>query len=146
MATTLSITELAIEILQATNDGDLLAPCDLTLVELAVNGMLNVNGEAAFLRLHENARKSEGYTRPFFLGIEHLAQDHTGYISWKGVVVDPFDHGFCRLPGWQDRMKADAQQLAARCRELEERGVQPSVKSVLNFDSKRDSVSATSWI
>jgi hypothetical protein len=51
MATTLSITELAIEILQATNDGDLLAPCDLKLLELAVNGMLNVNGEAAFVRL-----------------------------------------------------------------------------------------------
>ena len=68
--------------------------------------MLNVTERPPFLRLHENARKSEGYTRPFFLGIEHLAQDHSGSISWKGVVVDHFDHGFWRLPGWQDRMKA----------------------------------------
>jgi hypothetical protein len=68
--------ELACEVLRATHDGDDLAPPDLKLIELAVNGLLSDQGEALFLELHRNATKPEGYTRPWFLGIEHLTRDH----------------------------------------------------------------------
>jgi len=56
--------ELACEVLRATHDGDVLAPPDLKLIELAVNGLLSDRGEALFLELHRNATKPEGYTWP----------------------------------------------------------------------------------
>lgn len=86
------ICELACEILRATHDGDDLAPPDLKIVELAVNGFLNERGKALFLELHRNATKPEGYTQPWFLGIEHLTRDHQRYVYWKGVRVEHFDH------------------------------------------------------
>ncbi len=45
-----------LEILRATHDGDALAPRDLKLTELAVNGFLTEKGEEAFMRLLENVR------------------------------------------------------------------------------------------
>lgn len=44
--------DMAISILQATRDGDNLAPFDLKLVELAVNHTLNPDGIERFRRLH----------------------------------------------------------------------------------------------
>lgn len=57
-----SVTEMAIEILRATNDGNELSPHHLKLVELAVNGFLNEAGTAAFEDLYGNATKPAGYT------------------------------------------------------------------------------------
>ena len=57
-----AVTDEAIEILQATNDGDDLAPEDLKLLEIAVNGFLNEAGEVAFAALVGKVR--EGYQRP----------------------------------------------------------------------------------
>src|SRR6185312_8620616 len=105
--------ELACEVLRATHNGDDLAPPDLKLIELAVNGLLNERGKALFLELHRNATKPEGYTRPWFLGIEHLMRDHDRYVYWKGVRVEHFDHDLWQEEGWQERMKTAAESLAA---------------------------------
>ncbi len=130
------MAEMTIAILQATDDGDKLSPSDLVLVELAVNDMLNPDGIEAFRQLHHNATKTKGYTVPFLFNIEHLTIDHDRFILWKGIVVEHFDHGVWRKPGWEERMRDDAEEVAATCRLLESKGVEPSTATVL---AQRDS-------
>jgi hypothetical protein len=135
------VCELACDILRATRDGDDLAPPDLKLVELAVNGMLNDTGNAAFLELHRNATKSEGYTVPWFLGIEHLTRDQARYIYWKGQRIEHFDHDHWQQDGWRERMKADAEALAAHCRALERKGLVPIWQNVTSWANEREHLS-----
>lgn len=125
------ITDMAIAILRATKDGDMLAPHHLKLVELAVNNMLNEDGLALFHALHSNATKAGGYTTPFLFGIENLTIDHHGVVRWRGIAVEQFDHAVWRQPGWHERMLADAQEVAARCRSLEAKGIRPTAPLVL---------------
>ncbi len=49
------LSERALAIIQATNDGNTLAPRDLKLVELAVNGFLKEDGERSFQKLYASA-------------------------------------------------------------------------------------------
>ena len=105
--------EKAIEILQKTNDGDDLSPGDLYLVECAVNGFVNENGEKAFDRLLESVRS--GYKPPWFHGIPNLLRDQTGYIRWKGTIVEHYDSPWC----YSKEGKAAALEVARRCRILE---------------------------
>lgn len=123
-------SELSCEILRATKDGEELAPPDLKIVELAVNGLLNKAGEAIFMELHRNATKPEGYSAPWFLGIEHMTRDHQRYVYWKGVRIEHFDHDHWQQEGWRGRMKAAAESLAARCRALESEGTTPNWQNV----------------
>ncbi len=125
------ITGMAIAILRATKDGDMLAPHHLKLVELAVNNMLNEEGLALFQGLYGNATKAGGYTTPFLFGIENLTIDQHGVVRWRGVAVEQFDHAVWRQPGWRERMLRDAQELAARCRSLEAKGIQPTAPLLL---------------
>jgi len=126
------ISEMAISILRTTNDGDRLAPQDLKLVELAVNGMLDDSGEALFQALYLNATKPGGYTAPYLFGIENLTIDHYGVIRWRSTPVEHFDHAVWKKPGWRDRMRKDAESVAAACRGLEAKGIQPTAPLVLN--------------
>jgi hypothetical protein len=126
------VCELACEILRATKDGDDLAPPDLKLVELAVNGYLNEAGNAAFMELHRNATKRADYTVPWFLGIEHMTRDHQRYIYWKGVRIEHYDHDIWQQDGWRERMKACAEALAAHCLALEAQGITPTGQNVVS--------------
>lgn len=124
------ITDMAITILRATKDGDALAPHHLKLVELAVNNALNGDGLRMFQVLYGNATKSSGYTAPFLFGIENLTIDQHGVVRWRGVAVEHFDHAVWKQSGWRERMHRDAEELAARCRALEAKGIQPTVPRV----------------
>ena len=121
--------EQCIEIVRATHDGDDLAPPDLKLVETAVNGWLNEAGEVAFAKLLANVRS--GYKPPWFMGIEHMTRDHQRYVYWKGIQVEHYDHDVWQQDGWRERMKADAKELARRCRWLEENGKVVNTANVL---------------
>jgi hypothetical protein len=80
----------AIEILQATSDGDKLAPLDLKLVESAVNGFLSEEGIKVFNQLHE-AVVAGKYKHPWFHSIENMTLDHVGYVYWKGAIVEHYE-------------------------------------------------------
>lgn len=121
--------EQCLEILRATHDGDDLAPPDLKLVELRVNGFLNEAGERAFADLLTNVRA--GYKPPWFMGVEHLTRDHQRFVYWKGKQVEHDDHDFWRQDGWLEQMKSDAEQLARCCGWLEERGTEVNTRNVL---------------
>lgn len=125
------IFAMAIAILRATKDGDMLAPHHLKLVELAINNMLDEDGVAMFQTLYGNATKPGGYTAPFIFDIEHLTIDQHGVVRWRGVAVEHFDHAVWRQPGWRERMRADAEGVAARCRDLEAKGLHPTAPLVL---------------
>lgn len=109
--------QMATEILRMTNDGDKLDARDLNLLEGAVNGFLNEEGYKKFRELH--AQVVEGnYTRPWLHGIEHLTIDQEGYVYWKGQHVEHYD-----IPwAYGEKAKIQAEELARRCRILEEQG------------------------
>jgi hypothetical protein len=115
-----SVCDIAMEILRATNDGNDLDPRDLKLLELAVNGFLSEQGDVAFYELHRRAQN--GYTKPWLHGIEHLTITHDGYVHWKGAEVEHYD-----IPwAYGEEAKAQAEELARRCRVLEARGEKPT--------------------
>lgn len=51
-----SIEDAALEILRKTEDGDKLTPIDLKLLEAAVNGFVNEDGETAFFAMLDRVR------------------------------------------------------------------------------------------
>ena len=112
--------DMAITILQKTDDGDDLAPEHLYLVQEAVNGHLNDKGELAFSQLYESVLK--GYKKPWLHGIEHLTIDHAGYVYWKGKQVEHYDFPWA----YSDAAKLEAMEIARRCQILEGRGIEPS--------------------
>jgi hypothetical protein len=115
-----TIIDQAIEILHATRDGDDLAPRDLYLIQLAVNDQLNDIGKDAFACLVANVTKPEGYTQPWFWGIEHLTKDHAGYVYWKGQQVEHYSF-YGKAAANRERIAAE--ELARACRDCEERGL-----------------------
>ena len=122
-----SLIEKALEILRTTRDGDDLAPPHLKLVEMAVNGLLNAEGEFVFEGLYRNATKQGGYTAPWFHDIEHLTRDHLGYVRWKGQIVEHYDSRGC----YTEKAKQDAEEVARRCRHLETLGETPDTQKVI---------------
>lgn len=115
-----SIMELAIEIIAVTHDGDDLAPHHLKLVEMAVNGFLNEQGEAAFYELAEQVRT--GYQKPWLHDIEHLTIDHEGFVYWKDKRVEHYTLGWA----YSAEAHEQASVLAQRCKHLEAIGIEVS--------------------
>lgn len=122
---TTTLTDQAIEILQATHDGEDLDPKHLKLVEAAVNGMLNPTGLTAFEDLLKQVRK--GYVKPWFHGVEHITRTHQGYVLWKGVAIEHYSARFAA----SDEAAEDVRELARRCHILEGKGITPSTNSVI---------------
>lgn len=116
----------ACEILSKTNDGEDLAPQHLYLLQEMVNGHLNETGEEKFYKLWESVVQT-GYVKPWFHGIEHLTINHQGYVLWKGKAVEHYDNPW----RWTEEAKAAAEEVASRCRILEERGEAPNVNNVI---------------
>jgi hypothetical protein len=118
-------SEMAIEIIRATHDGDRLSPPHLKLVESAVNGFLNEAGDVAFCELYALATSPGGYVAPWYHGIEHMIQDHEGYVYWKGRQVEHYSFRE------YDKAEIAAQELARRCRILESRGVEVNTTNAI---------------
>ena len=116
----------AIEILQATSDGDKLAPLDLKLVENAVNGVLNEEGIKVFNQLHETIVAGK-YKQPWFHGIENMTIDHVGYVYWKGAIIEHYEQPWA----YSKDAKENAQELKRRCEILENKGIPLNITTVI---------------
>lgn len=121
----------AMDIINATNDGEDLDPADLRLTQDVVNGFeLSERGEAYWASLHA-AAVGGSYVKRSFCGIPGLTQDAEGYVSWKGAVVEHYSFA----PERKDEMVRSARILAAVCLTLEQRGTAvswPNISSVLD--------------
>jgi hypothetical protein len=116
----------AIEILQATSDGDKLAPLDLKLVESAVNGFLSEEGIKVFNQLYETIAAGK-YKQPWFHGIENMTIDHVGYIYWKSAIVEHYEQPWA----YSKDAKESAQELKRRCEILESKGLPLNITTVI---------------
>ena len=118
--------EMAIEILQKTEDGNKLAPLDLQLLQDTVNNWLNEAGEIAFCEMHSRVMAGI-YQPPWLHGVEHLTRNHEGYVLWKG---DEIEHWSGDLPYSAEGMVA-AKELARRCVVLERTGEKINTNTVV---------------
>ncbi len=117
---------MACEILKQTKDGDELSPEHLWLVENAINGFLNEKGQEKFNTLYEEVTAGR-YQKPYLHGIEFLTINHEGLVHWRGKHVEHYDISFAL----SDKGKEAAQELAKRCRHLEQKGVEVNVTNVV---------------
>jgi hypothetical protein len=133
-------SDKSIQILQLTKDGDSLAPQDLRLVELAVNGGLSEAGIAAFGKLYEMVLSGTYATMHQWLcGIEHLTRDADGYVYWKGRRAEHYSFS-------DNGREADAaHRLAARCTGLDAVGIPVSMRTATQADCYTAPV-GTPWI
>ncbi len=116
----------AIAILQATSDGDKLAPVDLSLVESAVNGFLTTNGIEAFNKLYKTVAAGE-YKQPWFHGIENMTIDHVGYVYWKGALIEHYEQPWA----YSKEAKESVIELKRRCEVLEIKGIPLNITTVI---------------
>ena len=119
------LSDMAIDILQKTNDGDDLDPQHLKMLELAVNGFLNAKGEAVFRELYASVQA--GYRKPWLHNVENLTIDHTGYVRWRGTIVEHYNLS----SAYSAESKLEAQELGRRCALLEAKGIKPTTRTAV---------------
>lgn len=117
--------KMAIDILHKTHDGNDLDPNHLWIVQEAVNGHLNDDGMEVFQEIYDSVQK--GYHAPWFHGIENLLRRQSGYVYWKGQVVEHYSAPWCYSP----EAKLHAEELARRCRQLESEGKEISTATAI---------------
>lgn len=125
----MNYADMAIEILQKTNDGNDLYPLDLALIQKVVNSSvfgISEQDEVAFSDLY--ARVTAGYKKPWFHGIENLTIDHEGFVYWKGKQVE---HYALRNFAFTEYGKKEAEELARRCKIVESRGQEVNCSTVI---------------
>lgn len=118
------------EILKNTNDGNLLEPSHLALVQLAVNNMLSQEGINAFTELYTDVVINRDYQQPFAYGVEHITRDHDGYVYYKGHQVEHFS--FHNMT--QEDAVSSLTNLSEHCQRMEYLGLNPSVSNYMSMD------------
>lgn len=135
-----SVYDKAIAILQATEDGNELAPEHLSLLQLVVNNDGDEAADVAFDALYDQVMASSyKVSKPCLFGIEHLTRDHEGYVYWKGEHVEHYSHSD------PDDMKAAAEQLAQKCLALEAKGFPVNGRTAMS-DAILDAPADTPWL
>ncbi len=123
---TASFCEKSLMIIGKTNDGNDLTGQHLKLVEMAINGHLNKDGEEAFEELHRQVSSGE-YAKPWLHGVEHMTADHAGYIYWKELNIEHYDYPY------ESSNVEKLQDLSKRCLHIEQLGVTPNTNTVVWF-------------
>lgn len=118
--------EMAISILQLTNDGDSLDPRDLKILEMAVNGDLNEKGEEYFQEIYKKVIAGE-YIKPYLHDVEFFTRDHEGYIYYKGIQVEHYDSPYV----YSEEGKQALLELERRCKILESKGIEVNGSNVV---------------
>ncbi|MGC8518793.1 MAG: hypothetical protein ACP5P4_09735 [Steroidobacteraceae bacterium] len=95
------------------------------LVRKALNESVSHDGEDVLEWLHDTVTRGT-YRKEFFRNIEHLTRDAKGLIFWKEHLIGRF----MLVNDAQDEQTA--QNLAARCRELEAKGFPISSRALLS--------------
>jgi hypothetical protein len=117
---TLPVHDRVLAILHATNDGNDLAPRDLSLTELAVNQNLSEKGAAAFDKLYSDVCVQRCYdaSKVWFLDLDNVTRDHAGYIRWRGVPVEHFTFSS------GEKTRKETERLQSACQTMERFGLE----------------------
>jgi hypothetical protein len=135
--------EKACEILQATQDGNLLSPQELSLTEGAVNDWLTEEGEKMFTALYQTVvidKTLVPFTQRSFRGLENITADSFSaggglWILWKGICIEHYDMPWA----YSDRALEDLKDLKHRCEILESQGKPISTATVIwNWEEVTD--------
>lgn len=121
----MSDSEMALEILKKTNDGEDLCLRHYWLVENAVNKKLNNRGSDEFKKLYQTIISGK-YKRPFLHGIKHLTVSSKASVCWKGIPIELYDYVFV----FSKEGKEAVRELAKRCRHLENIGVKVDATNI----------------
>ena len=119
-----AFSDKVIAILQKTQDGDLLSPTHLKLIEMAANDILNNKGKEAFERLYEEIIGGE-YRQPNLHGVEYMTQDHDDNILFKGQAVENYASPWV----YSLDAKNSLLKLQRECLFLESKGITPSISN-----------------
>src|SRR5579872_743555 len=95
-------------VLKGTRAGDDLSPAELHLLQQYLVRRTTPAEDDEFDDLHDRVA-SDAYYTPWMCGVEHLTQDHQGYVYWKGINVEHYSH---RDP---HAKRCAAEGLAERC-------------------------------
>ncbi|VTU42108.1 MULTISPECIES: hypothetical protein [unclassified Variovorax] len=123
-------SDMAIAILQKTNDGDDLSPSDLHLLEGAVNGRLTSRAVELFEAMHRNVTEGTYATWQRTYLAPHLTKAPDGNVYWKGIAVEHYSFP----PERRDEELTQARMLAARCQQLEAVDIPVNSRTVLCAD------------
>jgi hypothetical protein len=125
----MSTCDKVLAILHATNDGSQLAPKHLSLTNYAVMDGLTPEGVLLFENLYKKVCVDNSYdnTKVYFWDIEHLTNDHEGFVYWKGHQVEHYS-----FRDGDAEYKA-AQELAKDCLELESRGMEVNKSNLFDL-------------
>jgi hypothetical protein len=68
--------------------------------------------------------------RPRLSGIQHLTMKPSGDVLWKGKIVEQFSPAFLGEAFRRGGLAAELEMIAGVCRQLESKGITPSLESV----------------
>ena len=117
----------SLEIIRKTNDGALLSPSHLYIVESAVNGHLNKKGLEVFDNIYEMVKNGK-YVEPWFHNIENMTTDHEGYVYWKKQKIEHFESPYA----YTHDAKEYLMSLVPICQALENLNIKVNIVSVIS--------------
>ena len=112
----ISPTDMVIEILQRTDDGNDLAPFHLRLMEIVANKEVSETGLEELEKVYQSVCEGR-YEKPFLYGIPHITRDHDGYILYKGKIVEHYSN----MSPEEERRRLE--KLAADCEKADMAGM-----------------------
>ena len=140
----MTILDTVIEILSRTSDGELLTPPDLALTQYAANDGLTEAGEVRLAQLHADVLSGEYFKQAkWFRGVEHMTQNHEGYVFWKGKRVEHYSYRDDKDS--RDRELASLQRLAESCKHVESLGLPVTSRNALSL-TLRDAELGSPWL
>lgn len=126
--------EKVFTILEKTNDGNLLSPDELFLVETAVNGYLTEKGENVFNTLYKCVIEETfiPFNKRWFRGVENITADTKNaggglWILWKGNKIEHYDSHYA----YSEEALKELYELKRRCEILESQRKEISVNTII---------------
>ncbi len=103
--------EVALEILQLSNDGNKLTPQHLKLIEVSVNHGLSRKGEKLLKQIRDDLKNGK-YVQPWFMGVEGMTQDHEAFVYYHGSHVEHYTNRYFEN---DEAIKTSLIELKKRC-------------------------------
>ncbi|BDA76073.1 hypothetical protein CAL7716_102390 (plasmid) [Calothrix sp. PCC 7716] len=122
------VVEIALEILQGTEDGNRLSARHLSLLQYAVNNTITDEGIKELERVHQLVIDNNYVD--WFHGIPGMRKRHNGYIEYKSEIIEHYS-----FRNYHEEERAIT-ELYARCQHIELLGIKPTIHNCVHFWGK----------